>query len=182
MRKGDYIGTYTGIHFYPLDPHPEDVNLEDIAHALSNICRFNGHVNDFYSVGTHSLNVCAVLIAWGESEQVQLYGLLHDAAEAYCCDIPRPLKPYLPGYKDIEAGIMTAVYKRFGLEPPDKRTTDIVKAADDFALALEGKKLMHNIGEWKLVEAEGELLQMTSTEHDFLRMAHHLFHTTGEKP
>ena len=182
MRKGDYTGTYSGIHFYPLDPRPEEVELEDIAHALSNICRFNGHVNDFYSVGTHSLNVCALLIVRGENRLVQLYGLLHDAAEAYCCDIPRPLKPYLEGYKEIETGIMEAIYKRFNLTPPDERTVKVIKEADNFALALEGKKLMHNIGEWKLVEADGDLFQLTSTKYDFLRMALHLFHTTGEKP
>lgn len=179
MRKGDYIGTYTGIHFYPLDPRPEDVELDDIAHALSNICRFNGHTNEFYSVGTHSLNVCAVLMSWGWSKTVQLYGLLHDAAEAYCCDIPRPLKPYLEGHKDIESGIMSAVYQHFGLPGPDENICKVVKAADDHVLALEGKTLMHNIGEWNLVEAEGDLLHLTSTKYDFLRMAHLLFHLTA---
>lgn len=168
MRKGDYIGTYTGIHFYPLDPRLDEVRIVDIAHALSNICRFNGHTKYFYSVATHSINVCALLRARGENSLVQLYGLLHDASEAYCCDIPRPLKNFLPEYKDIEAGIMATVYEHFGLEPPDKKTIDAVKEADDFILTLESRRLMNNTSEWNLVEAEGELYLLTSTKEEFL--------------
>jgi len=56
MRKGDYLGTFSGKHFWPLDPKPEDINLQDIIHALSNICRFNGHTNRFYSVAEHMLS------------------------------------------------------------------------------------------------------------------------------
>ena len=57
MRYGDFIQTYSGIEFYPLDPRIEEVKLLDIAHALSNICRFTGHCNEFYSVAQHSVLV-----------------------------------------------------------------------------------------------------------------------------
>ena len=54
----DCITTYTGIHMNPLDPRPEDFRIEDIAHALPLICRGNGHVKTFFSVGQHCIN-CA---------------------------------------------------------------------------------------------------------------------------
>ncbi len=88
-RKGDYIATYTGKQFYPLDPRPEDVCLEDIAHSLSNLCRFTGHTDTdrFYSVAQHSV-ICSTIVA----PEAALLALLHDAAEAYLGDISRPLK------------------------------------------------------------------------------------------
>ena len=154
MRKGDYIGTYSGRHFWPLDPWPEEVTLEDITHALSNICRFNGHTNRFYSVAEHSLNVAWLLKRRGASPKIILYGLLHDAAEAYVCDIPRPLKRFLEGYKDIENEVMLAIYGALKLMEPAPYQKAMIDIADNYILALEAKELMRKTEGWDLVNTE----------------------------
>jgi 5'-deoxynucleotidase YfbR-like HD superfamily hydrolase len=149
-RKGDYIGTYTGKQFWPLDPKPEDVTLMDIAYALSNICRFNGHTKRFYSVAEHSLNVEKFLRDRHASPSTILYGLLHDAAEAYVCDIPRPLKRFLSDYKNIETEVIQAIYKAFNLEEPDYFQKKIIKSADNYMLAVEARELMIATEAWAL--------------------------------
>src|SRR5271165_7548492 len=88
-RKGDWIQTYTGRVMYPLDPRPEEINIIDIAHALSNLCRFTGHVRTFYSVAEHSVRVSQHC-----DPKDALWGLLHDASEAYLADMSRPMKRY----------------------------------------------------------------------------------------
>lgn len=93
-RKGDWIQTYTGRQFWPLDPKPEEVCIEDIAHALSQQCRYAGHTIRFYSVAQHSVE-----IALRVPRAAALWGLLHDAAEAYLVDLPRPVKYLMPAYK-----------------------------------------------------------------------------------
>lgn len=92
MRNGLHINTFTGIHFYPLDPKITEIKTEDIAHALSLICRANGHCSHFYSVAQHSLNCAEEAKIRDYSTRVQLGCLLHDASEAYISDITRPVK------------------------------------------------------------------------------------------
>ena len=77
-RRGDWIQTYLGIQFWPLDPRPEEVMLFDIAHSLSNMCRFTGHCREFYSVAQHS-----VIVSQNVPREDAAWGLLHDASEAY---------------------------------------------------------------------------------------------------
>ena len=89
---GDYITTYTGKHFEPSNPDPEMIRIEDIAHALSLICRGNGHVKTFWSVGQHCINCAKEAWARGLSNRMVLACLLHDASECYMSDIPRPFK------------------------------------------------------------------------------------------
>ena len=154
MRKGDYLGTFSGKRFYPLDPQPEDVHLQDIIHALSNICRFNGHTNRFYSVGEHSLNVAWLLEKRGADPKTVLYGLLHDAAEAYICDIPRPLKKYLCGYKEMETAAMNTIYEALKLPKPTAEQEASIASADKYILTLEARELMEKFEDWDLVEAD----------------------------
>lgn len=110
QRRGDWMQTFTGRQFWPMDPRAGEVDIEDIAHALSMQCRYAGHCLRFYSVAEH-----CVLLARYASRQNQLWALLHDASEAYLVDVPRPLKPFLPGYKEAEARVMAAVCERFKL-------------------------------------------------------------------
>lgn len=138
----DWIETFTGRRFYVVEPRPEDVDIQDIAHALSLICRFNGHTRYHYSVAQHSAYCAQLAMAWGCSPLIALYALLHDAAEAYCCDIPRPLKPSLSDYAAIEAGVMAAIYARYGLAAPGPRTKEIIKRIDDAVLHAEARALM----------------------------------------
>lgn len=113
MRKGDWLQTYTGKAFWPLDPRPEDVDIMDIAHSLAMQCRFNGRCKQFYSVAEHS-----IITAKFCSPENRLWGLLHDASEAYVSDVPRPLKPFIKGFKEIEDRITQVIAERFGLPWP----------------------------------------------------------------
>lgn len=109
-RIGDWIQTYSGKQYWPLDPRPADVTIIDIAHALSMTCRFAGHCNRFYSVAEHSVHVSGLVPA-----DDALVALFHDAPEAYIHDITRPLKRNLDGYHAIERRNWTAIAASFRL-------------------------------------------------------------------
>jgi hypothetical protein len=126
--------TATGKQFWPLDPRPEEIDILDVAAALSKLCRYNGHCDWPYSVAQHS-----VYVSHQVPPEHALVGLLHDATEAYCADVPRPLKAYLPGYAEIEAGIWRAVAERFRL-PVDMPAC--VHAADNAVLLAEKAQIM----------------------------------------
>lgn len=127
------IMTISGRFFEFLDPKPDQIHIEDIAHALSMTCRFSGHTRQFYSVAEHSVRVSRVC-----DPTDALHGLLHDAAEAYLTDLPRPIKRMLPQYKALEDKVQSAIYRRFGL---DDATPQSVKRADGILLATEGRDL-----------------------------------------
>lgn len=95
-RRGEWILTFSGERFYPFSPAPEEVKTKDIAHALANICRFNGHTRGFYSVAAHSVHVSRLV-----PPEFALEALLHDAAEAYVGDMVRPLKRGLPAFEEV---------------------------------------------------------------------------------
>ena len=107
----DWKQTFTGKKFYLENPRVEDVCIEDIAHALSMICRFGGHVKKFYSVAEHCVH--ASIIA--KDPPLNFFALLHDAPEAYSGDIASPIKRVFPEIKGFENRIAEAVNKRFGL-------------------------------------------------------------------
>lgn len=111
-RRGDWMQTFTGRAFWPLDPRPDEVDIADIAHALAHQCRYAGHCRKFYSVAEHS-----VLVARAVSPKHRLWALLHDAAEAYLVDLPRPVKRSVIGYATAEAAVMLAICARYGLAP-----------------------------------------------------------------
>ncbi len=113
VRKGDWIQTFTGRQFWPLDPRPTDVCIEDIAHHLSMQCRYSGAVRRFYSVAEHCCHLAAVA-----PSHLKLIALMHDAAEAYLVDVPRPIKKSLTVYYDLERGVEQAVATKFGLAHP----------------------------------------------------------------
>lgn len=160
VRCGDWMQTASGRRFYPLDPRPEEVHLEDIAAALSRLCRFGGHCRAFYSIAQHS-----VLVSLACAPEDALAGLLHDAAEAYVGDMIRPLKrhPNLRAYCNIEEEIRAAIWWRFRLGRAGAPWEDrfalpaSVKHADEVLLATEARDLMgHGCMEtwttWKLAE------------------------------
>lgn len=109
----NYITTYGGTHFTPTEPNPGDIHITDIAHALSLICRGNGHVKTFFSVGQHCIHCALEAKARGYSNRVVLACLLHDAGEAYMSDVPRPLKPYIADYKVIEKRLLDTIYEKY---------------------------------------------------------------------
>jgi len=136
-RRGDWMQTYSGRIFYPLDPRPEDIDIEDIAHALSLQCRFNGHCRTFYSVAEHSVRVSELL-----PREFALWGLLHDAAETYLGDLVRPIKRQaeFSHYREHERVIEAAVATKFALYPTEIPRQ--VRHADDVLLATERRDLL----------------------------------------
>ncbi len=110
---GEYITTYTGKHFEPMNPDQETIIIEDIAHALPMICRGNGHVKSFWSVGEHCICCAKEAEARGMSERMILACLLHDASECYMSDVPRPFKKELPAYQEHEEKLLRIIYEKF---------------------------------------------------------------------
>ncbi len=138
-RNGDWLQTFRGIEFYPLDPRVEEIDIFDIAHALSNLCRFGGHSSHFYSVAEHSIRVSGLL-----PPELKLGGLLHDATEAYLVDVPRPIKRFLDNYTHIEdrlADCISKRFSRFGLPLLDFKDPQI-KTADNTMLMTEAAQLL----------------------------------------
>lgn len=140
-RRGDWQQTFTGRQFWPLDPRPDDIDVRDIAHALALQCRFAGHCRVPYSVAEHSVRVSDLIMEQTGDSNAGLAGLLHDAAEAYCVDVPRPLKPFLTGYKSIERRIAWAIEQWSGLHE-GAFEEGLVKRADEVLLATEARDLM----------------------------------------
>lgn len=159
-RVGDWMQTATGRKFWPLDPRPDDVHLEDIARALSNVCRFGGHCRTFYSVAEHSVRV-SNRAEWHARDihgpedvrNVSIAGLLHDASEAYIGDMVRPLKrqPGMDRYRAAERAIMIVTAAAFGL-PVDWLGCASVHNADEELLATEARDIMggESAGKWTL--------------------------------
>lgn len=146
-----WILTYTGRKFWPLEPKAEDVCIEDIAHALSNICRYGGHSKHFYSVAQHSW-----LVSYLVHEDNALWGLMHDAAEAYIGDMVSPLKGATRFVFDtsegadyqtaeiIEERVQKVIAEALDLPWPPPN----YKAADHVALMIERNCLMPDHPDW----------------------------------
>lgn len=137
------IRLYSGKDFNFQEPTPDMVTIGDIAHALSLVCRFAGQCSEFYSVAQHSM-IVSQLTPGGAPQR--LWGLLHDASEAYLGDVSRPLKRRMEDYQRIEERVQHAIALRFGLVWP---MPSDVKIADNQALALEGQRFMGGTrGQW----------------------------------
>ena len=133
MAEFSYVRTYMGRHVALPDPDPATIELEDIAHALAHICRFNGHTRRFYSVAEH----CVVGARQFKSPAYAATFLMHDAAEAYLPDVPRPAKALLPDYRRLEDRVFRAIIRRFELDRHDI----IVHRMDARMLATEAAQL-----------------------------------------
>lgn len=139
------ILTSKGTYFDFATPAKSQIDVEIIAHALANLCRFTGHCREFYSVAQH-----AVVVSYLTPSEFAYEGLHHDDAEAFVGDMASPLKKMIPGYKVIEQYIEAEVFRRMGMPaklPPQ------VKAADLVALRTEQRDLMHiDGGLWTSLE------------------------------
>jgi 5'-nucleotidase len=146
-----YIQTFTGRRFYPAAPSPEDIDIVDIAHALSMLCRYTGHVKKFYSVAEHCLHVSREV-----PPEYALQGLLHDAAEAYVNDLARPMKrqPGMERYKEIEEGIERVIAEKFHIDFPYHES---VKVADTRMLYTERRDLLTKTSDWDKWDDRPEL-------------------------
>lgn len=134
-RQGAWFPVYSGKRFWPLDPRPNDFDINDIAHALAHINRFNGHLYHSYSVAQHS-----VLVSQNVPIAAARYGLLHDASEAYLQDIITPLKGLLPDYCLLEERVMRAILTAFDV-PISDEIRKAVKQTDVRMLVTEVRDL-----------------------------------------
>lgn len=136
------IMTRSYVMFDPLHPLPELLDITDIAHSLSMLCRANGHFKSFYSVGQHSINCMHEAEKRGYSRRVQLGCLLHDGSEAYLSDVTRPVKEELPRYKEIEAPLQEIIWNKWLDTPLTGEERRLIFEIDDAILAHEFLHLM----------------------------------------
>lgn len=114
--KKRWTQTKSGIKFYPFEPAPEMINIEDIAHGLSNMCRFHGQTKFFYSVAQHcNLGLKIINKIYPYDLALKLAWMLHDASEAYVLDMPKPIKNGLPDYRKLEEKITEIIFEKFYL-------------------------------------------------------------------
>lgn len=126
------IMTRSHIMFDPLNPDPALIDIRDIAHSLSMLCRANGHFKSFYSVGQHCINCAKEAAARGWSRRVQLACLLHDASEAYLSDVTRPVKQEIPRYKEIEEPLQETIWLKYlGSPLTDEENRQVFQIDDD---------------------------------------------------
>ena len=171
----NWIQTFCNQKFYTLDPYYKSILIEDIAHSLSLLCRFNGHTSRFYSVAAHSIYVAENL-----SDNLKLVGLLHDASEAYLSDIPSPIKPYLNYYLKYEKKLEERIYEKFGVLDLYLNNKAFIKISDIRMLATERRDLMKAGMQWdslKNIEPYSFKIKTHSirkTEKNFLKMFYKL--------
>jgi len=154
LIMSDYITTYSGVKFSPLNPKEEDIRIDDIAHALSLMTRANGHFPEFYSVAQHCIACCKEAIARGYSNRVALALLLHDASEAYLADITRHVKQYLEVYLQAEAKLQNMLYSMFLGNFPNEEEHKQIDSVDNTMLYHE---FLHYTSE-ELINYKSEIL------------------------
>jgi len=137
MRNPDQIRTFHGIDMDPFYPREEHINIEDIAHSLSLVCRANGHIAWFYSVAQHCLNCEKEAKARGYDAHIRLFCLLHDASECYVSDLIRPVKRRFPLYYEVEDRLLDVIYRKLVGENPNAEQQKIVGEIDDCLLYHE---------------------------------------------
>ena len=142
-RVGNWMQVRGGRAFWPLDPRPEEIDLDTVASALAKICRFGGHTTEFYTVAEH----CVRMSYWIEqrygNKQLALRALIHDAAEAYVGDMVRPLKHNMGTYRAVENKILGMVHYKVGLTFNGHLVPE-VKEADNRILLDERERFLED--------------------------------------
>ena len=140
----DWVQTYTGKKFSFRKLDVDNIDIVDIAHALSNICRFNGHCKKFYSVAEHS-----IYISKNCFDDLKLWGLLDDAAEAYIGDVVRPIKKYMFDYNNLEKSLMDLIVEKFNLFPKE-RPNEIVEIDNRILVSERDQIMSYSPDDWGL--------------------------------
>ena len=153
----DYITTYSGVHMVPIAPKAEDIHMVDIAHALSLLCRGNGHVKTFFSVAQHCIFCAGEAKARGYSKRICLACLLHDASEAYLSDITRPFKQHLKEYRRFEENLLAVIYKKYLGSELSKEEAGIVKQIDDDMMYYDLIELLNEVPEGEAPELKSHI-------------------------
>ena len=140
-ERGPWQQTASGRQFFINDPRVEEVDIKDIAIALSNQCRYNGHVKQFYSVAQHATEISEWMELDGFGRETCLVGLHHDSAEAYTGDIISQLKYLIPEFRTLEERVESVVFDALGVVLNDYRVR-AVKHYDMIALATERRDVL----------------------------------------
>ena len=176
-----YITTYTGKHFDPVHPDMTQVDIHDIAHALSLICRGNGQVKSFFSVGQHCINAAKEAKERDYSERLILACLLHDACECYMSDVPRPLKPSMPEYIRTEDHLLNLIYEKYLGSPLTTEEAALVKAVDNALLYYDLKELLNEVSDTSAPELHitlsYEFVPFEQVEQEYLKLFYPLYKT-----
>lgn len=135
-----WIPTYSGCIIDFLEPDPVQINILDIARGLSAKCRWSGQTERHYSVAEHSVWVSMLV-----DPSIAFYALLHDAAEAYISDIPKPLKNLLTGIEEIERGLLSAIWTAFAVKPPGENVWKKIKEVDLRLMITERNQLIRSV-------------------------------------
>lgn len=178
LHKGkNWIFTNSGTRVFLANPTVDTIHLDDIAHGLSNLCRFNGQCNKFYNVAEHSVHVASVVHRLFGDLELTRAALMHDSPEAYIGDMTRPLKDIDFVYQILEMRFEAVIQDRFGLEIPfhDER----IKRADYDVFFAEMDTLFDfNYEAWNLNgdPADVKILgwDPPQAKKSFLKMAHEL--------
>lgn len=154
-EKGIGVRTVSGVLFSISDPRAGDVRPNDIAWALSRINRFNGHTGSStpLNVAQHSVMVMGLLQQAGFTKRETLmFGLLHDAHEAYIGDITSPMKKLLGKERvhEIADRVQVAIHRAFGLGEPSFAQKAFIRKADIDALLYEKRE--YGVGATPLLE------------------------------
>lgn len=169
--------TYSGVEFMPEMLQINDINIQDIAHALARICRFNGHIKGYYSVAQHCIWVSDSLKKLGASAQTQMCGLLHDASEAYLGDIPTPIKKVLSDYVLLETQYQNTIFKHFNLSNNWEKMHLIIKEIDGDILKKEWKRFNRDCQEYEIDNIQNSFFD--KIEKDYLNL-YYLLCTQGD--
>lgn len=173
-----HITTFTGIRINPLEPEADDIDIRDIAHALSYICRGNGQVRQFFSVASHSIMCALEAKERGYSDSTAMFCLLHDASECYLSDVPGPVKGGLAGYAEAERRLQNVIYTRLAGRIPEEDELAVVEAVDKDLLYWDLKVLLdekQDRAEPELsVEVDYSFIPFAETENRFLEIYYRL--------
>jgi hypothetical protein len=152
-------GSYLDLH----NLKPEDIQVTDIAHHLSHLCRFGGATFEFYSVAEHSIHVARIVNTMLGRPDLAMAALMHDASEAYLGDVRTPMKhmPEMAPYLKLEAEVQEVIHQHFGIPPLNEDDHNIIKQADLIMLATERRWFMPTVdtdgcsAHWKLLQGRG---------------------------
>lgn len=144
VQMGDGIRLLSGVLFDYNHPEDTAVEIDDIASALSNVCRFAGHLPYFYSVAQHVVNTSLIV-----APEHAFSALMHDTAEAFTNDLPTPLKYAVPVFKELETRIEGAMSRRFGFQYP---LSPEIKLADLQMLGLEKVHIKRDQSHWTCLD------------------------------
>jgi hypothetical protein len=144
IQLNEGISLLSGSTFNYNDPESCDVKIEDVACALSKVCRFSGHIHYFYSVAQHCVNTSYIV-----SPEFAFEALMHDTAEAFTNDLPTPLKAALPIFKELEVKIESTMSKKFNFNYP---FSPAIKLADLQMLKMEKEKIKRDKDRWPLLD------------------------------